>query len=150
MHDAVMKKLEELEQRLDVIEGMLNMIVEELRLLRRPKGSRTYSSEEGRGLLRLIREKLFIDVEEVYSRALLRRLVERGLVILLRDDTVNREFLTTRESVRKLYNKLPLNTSSIDSLSEREYQLLLILNRLGYVILKDNEYVPTELIKELL
>ena len=145
-----MKKLEELEQRLDVIEGMLNIVIEELRLLRRSKGSRTYGAGEGERLLRYIREKLFMDVEEVYSRSHLRRLVERGMAILLRDDAANREFLTTRESIRRLYEKLPLSISSIDSLNEREYQLLLILNRLGYVILKDNEYVPTELIRELL
>ncbi len=150
MHDYLVKKLEELEQRLDVIEGMLNVIMEELRQLKRSGGAFKQRRVEKGNLLRYVRERLFVDVNEVYSKALLRKLVESGAVILLRDEASNREILTTRDSVRKLYEKLPLQVSSVENLDEREYQLLIILNRLGYVILKDNTYVPTDLIKELL
>ncbi|WP_243675153.1 hypothetical protein [Vulcanisaeta distributa] len=74
----------------------------------------------------------------------------RGKVVLLRDETANREVATTKEIIRKLLSKLPISVNEIDKLSDREYELLTILNRLGYVLLRDNKYVVSEAAKEFI
>jgi hypothetical protein len=77
-------------------------------------------------------------------------LIANGRLVLLRDETANREVVTTKEVVRNLLSKLPISVNDIDKLSDREYELLLILNRLGYVLLRDNKYVVTEAAKEFI
>ncbi|MEL9991122.1 MAG: hypothetical protein QXP98_09000 [Thermoproteus sp.] len=156
MHDdeECLKRLKELEERLEALEGLVNLALEELRDLRslleqkEVAGPERRKSEGTHPLLRAIEDRLFLDTKEIRSKNALRRLVEQGVAILLRDEAANREVVTTKKIVLDLLNKLPLDVDKAESLGEREYELLEILNRLGYVIKKDNKYVATELADE--
>ncbi|MFB6490855.1 MAG: hypothetical protein TU35_006380 [Thermoproteus sp. AZ2] len=96
----------------------------------------------------MIAEKKFMDINEIKSKTALRKLLERGAVVALRDEGANREVVTTKEVILELLNKLPLPVDEVEKLDEREYELLEILNRLGYVIKKDNKYMATDLAQE--
>lgn len=155
--DECAEAIRELKERVEALEGLLNLVLEELRdvrgLLERgpAEGAR---SGAGRGqprrhpLLQLIEEKKYIEADEVRSKTALRKLMERGVVVGLRDEGANREVITTKEVIRDLLNKLPLAVDDVDKLDEREYELLELLNRLGYVIKKDNKYIATDLARE--
>ncbi|ADN50282.1 hypothetical protein [Vulcanisaeta distributa] len=148
------KLLREVLERLEAIEGELDLIKEELRELRtqgitQPQ-QQLRSQQLGGGLLKAISNNLFLDTRDVMAKRLLKRLIDEGKVVLLRDETANREVVTTKEIIRKLLSKLPISINEIDKLSDREYELLTILNRLGYVLLKDNKYVISEAAKEFI
>jgi len=101
-------------------------------------------------LIKAISDNLFLDTRDVMAKRLLKRLIDNGKVVLLRDESANREVVTTKEVIRNLLGKLPISINEIDKLSDREYELLLILNRLGYVLLRDNKYVVSEASKEFI
>ncbi|WP_054857057.1 hypothetical protein [Vulcanisaeta sp. JCM 16159] len=148
------KLLREVLERLEAIEGELDLIKEELRELRgqgitQPR-QQSRSQQLGGGLLKAINNNLFLDTRDVMAKRLLKRLLDEGKVVLLRDETTNREVTTTKEIIRKLLSKLPISINEIDKLSDREYELLTILNRLGYVLLRDNKYVVSEAAKEFI
>ena len=146
--------LKEVLERLASIEGELDLVREEIRELRGRGVGESRSLPEtrqvGGGLLRAIDENLFLETRDVLSKRLLKRLIDNGRVILLRDETANREIATTKEIIRRLLSKLPISINEIDKLSDREYELLTILNRLGYVLLKDNKYVASDAAKEFI
>ena len=146
--------LREVLERLEAIEGELDLVKEELRELRSQETQQPRqqprSQQLGGGLLKAIDSNLFLDTRDVMAKRLLKRLIDEGKVVLLRDETANREVVTTKEIIRKLLSKLPISINEIDKLSDREYELLTILNRLGYVLLKDNKYVASEAAKEFI
>ncbi|GAB6943633.1 hypothetical protein [Vulcanisaeta sp. JCM 14467] len=148
------KLLREVLERLETIEGELDLIKEELRELRGQEApqlrQQSRSQQLGGGLLKAIDNNLFLDTRDVMARRLLKRLIDESKVVLLRDETANREVVTTKEVIRKLLSKLPISVNDIDKLSDKEYELLTILNRLGYVLLKDNKYVASETAKEFI
>ncbi len=150
--DECAKRLKELEERIEALEGLVNLALEELRDIRsllEQKGEVAKRREEGgHPLLRTIEDKKFLDTKEVRSKGALRRLVEEGVAVILRDEGANREIVTTKKIISDLLNRLPLDVEKAQSLEEREYQLLEILNRLGYVIKKDDKYVATPLAEE--
>nr|KJR72558.1 MAG: hypothetical protein TU36_01320 [Vulcanisaeta sp. AZ3] len=151
-YDECIRLLREVLERLEAIEGELDMIREEIKELQSGGRERTISGtfQEGRGLIKAISDNLFLDTKDIVAKGLLRRLIANGRLVLLRDETANREVVTTKEVVRNLLSKLPISVNDIDKLSDREYELLLILNRLGYVLLRDNKYVVTEAAKEFI
>jgi uncharacterized protein YllA (UPF0747 family) len=53
-----------------------------------------------------------------------------------------------KEAARQLLDKLPMSLKDAEKLPERDYELLQILNRLGYVLLKGGTYVKTDLAEE--
>lgn len=153
--DECIRLLKEVLERLESIEGELDLIREEIKELRGQglKGRQAIlreDAQEGRGLIKAINDNLFLDTKDIVAKRALKRLIDSGRVILLRDETANREVVTTKEVVRNLLSKLPISINEIDKLSDREYELLLILNRLGYVLLRDNKYVATEAAKEFI
>ncbi len=148
--DEIIKLLREILERLEAIEGMLDLIREELKELREKGPAIRRGKSGGDGLLRVLNERLFLDTREITSRKALQRLLEEGKAILLRDEGANREIVTTKEAIRRIIEKLPLPIEEAAKLDDREYELLVTLNRLGYVLLKDNKYVPTEAVKELI
>ncbi len=146
--------IREVLERLEAIEGELDLIKEELRELhgRDTAQVQARSQQLGGGLLKAISNNLFLDTRDVMAKRLLKRLIdEGGKVVVLRDEAANREVVTTKEIIRKLLSKLPISINDIDKLSDREYELLTILNRLGgYVLLRDNKYVISETAKEFI
>ncbi len=143
--------LREVLERIEAIEGELDLIKEELRELRNREATpQSRSQQFGDNLLRAINNNLFLETRDVIAKRLLKRLIDKGKVVLLRDETANREVVTTKEIIRKLLSKLPISINDIDKLSDREYELLTILNRLGYVLLRDNKYVISEAAKEFI
>jgi len=150
--DECARMLKELEERVEALEGLVNLALEELRdirsLLEQRGGAARARDEGGHPLLRAIEERKFLDTKEIRSKNALRALLERGVVVLLRDEGANREVATTKKIVSDLLSRLPLDVEKAESLGEREYELLEILNRLGYVIKKDNKYVATQLAEE--
>lgn len=143
--------LKEVINRLEVIEGQLDMLREEIEELKsQVRTEKPMERQAPPSLVRLINERLFMDTKEVMAKNLLKRLVASNRVIILRDEGANREIVTTKEIIRKLLSKLPLSTTDATKLNDREYELLQILNRLGYVLLRDNKYVPSEEAKEFI
>ncbi len=153
-YSECIKLLREILERLETIEGELELVRDELRELRgqgiKQRSSLTGMQQFGGGLLRLINESLFLDTKDVLSKRLLKRLIDGGRVVLLRDESANREVVTTKEIIRRLLSKLPISINEINKLSDREYELLTILNRLGYVLLRDNKYVISDAAKEFI
>jgi len=136
----VLQVVKRLEERVAAIEGMLEMLMSEQRGETRRRPGTTLVDE--------IRRRVYIPVNEIRSRSLLRRLIESGEVVLLRDEGANREVVTLKEVIRRVLGKLPLRQEEAAKLDEREYELLQMLNRLGYVLLRDGSYVKTELARE--
>lgn len=153
-YNECIRLLKEVLERLESIEGELDLIKEEIGELRSQGRSKAVAYHEspqgGRGLIKAISDNLFLDTRDVMAKRLLKRLIDNGKVVLLRDESANREVVTTKEVVRNLLGKLPISINEIDKLSDREYELLLILNRLGYVLLRDNKYVVSEASKEFI
>ena len=153
-YNECIRLLKEVLERLESIEGELDLIKEEIGELRSQGRSKAVafheSSQGGRGLIKAISDNLFLDTRDVMAKRLLKRLIDNGKVVLLRDESANREVVTTKEVIRNLLGKLPISINEIDKLSDREYELLLILNRLGYVLLRDNKYVVSEASKEFI
>ncbi len=153
-YNECIRLLKEVLERLESIEGELDLIKEEIRELRSQGRSKAVAYHEspqgGRGLIKAISDNLFLDTRDVMAKRLLKRLIDNGKVVLLRDESANREVVTTKEVIRNLLGKLPISINEIDKLSDREYELLLILNRLGYVLLRDNKYVVSEASKEFI
>ncbi|BDR92063.1 hypothetical protein [Vulcanisaeta souniana] len=153
-YSECIRLLREVLERLESIEGELDLVKDELRELReqgiKQQSSSTGTQQFGSGLLRLINESLFLDTKDVLSKRLLKRLIDSGRVILLRDESANREVVTTKEIIRRLLSKLPISINEINKLSDREYELLTMLNRLGYVLLRDNKYVISDTAKEFI
>jgi hypothetical protein len=153
-YNECIRLLKEVLERLESIEGELDLIKEEIGELRSQGRSKAVAYHEspqgGRGLIKAISDNLFLDTRYVMAKRLLKRLIDNGKVVLLRDESANREVVTTKEVIRNLLGKLPISINEIDKLSDREYELLLILNRLGYVLLRDNKYVVSEASKEFI
>ena len=153
-YNECIRLLKEVLERLESIEGELDLIKEEIGELRSQGRSKAVAYHEspqgGRGLIKAISDNLFLDTRDVMAKRLLKRLIDNGKVVLLRDESTNREVVTTKEVIRNLLGKLPISINEIDKLSDREYELLLILNRLGYVLLRDNKYVVSEASKEFI
>ncbi|KUO81137.1 MAG: hypothetical protein RXN89_06080 [Vulcanisaeta sp.] len=153
-YNECIRLLKEVLERLESIEGELDLIKEEIGELRSQGRSKAVAYHEspqgGRGLIKAISDNLFLDTRDVMAKRLLKRLIDNGKVVLLRDESANREVVTTKEVIRNLLGKLPISINEIDKLSDREYELLLILNRLGYVLLRDNKYVVSEASKEFI
>ncbi len=156
--DEVLKLLRQIFERLESIEGILELIrqdlkdlrkiirsTEELRVGRRSRDKERYSLKD------VIDKMIYLETKDIKAKELLRRLINKGELITLRDDVLNLEVVTTPKVIRNIIKKLPVQVSEVDKiLSEREYQLLKVLNRLGYVLIKDNQYVATDLVKELI
>jgi hypothetical protein len=153
-YNECIRLLKEVLERLESIEGELDLIKEEIGELRSQGRSKAVAYHEspqgGRGLIKAISDNLFLDTRDVMAKRLLKRLIDNGKIVLLRDESANREVVTTKEVIRNLLGKLPISINEIDKLSDREYELLLILNRLGYVLLRDNKYVVSEASKEFI
>ncbi|MCU7788409.1 hypothetical protein ODS41_10855 [Pyrobaculum sp. 3827-6] len=133
-------------ERLDEIEIMLNTVLEELRELK--KSAPGARQPQKSSFIDMLREKKFVQLSEIKSRQALRQALERGLVLVLRDEGANREYVVLKEAARELLEKLPISVSDAEKLGGREYELLQILNRLGYVLLKGGQYIKTELAEE--
>jgi hypothetical protein len=133
-------------ERLDEIEIMLNTVLEELRELK--KSAPGARQPQKSSFIDMLREKKFVQLSEIKSRQALRQALERGLVLVLRDEGANREYVVLKEAARELLEKLPMSVSDAEKLGGREYELLQILNRLGYVLLKGGQYIKTELAEE--
>ncbi|AFA38312.1 hypothetical protein Pogu_0285 [Pyrobaculum oguniense TE7] len=134
-------------ERLDEIEILLNTILEEVRELKK-RGGIAEQRHAPSSFIELLRERKFIPLGEVKSRQALRQALERGLVVVLRDEGANKEVVVLKEAARELLNKLPISVKDAEKLGERDYELLQILNRLGYVLLKGGQYIKTELAEE--
>jgi hypothetical protein len=132
-------------ERLDELEILLNTILEEVREL---KKTRPQQKEGPKSFIEVLRDKRFMPLTEIKSRQALRQAMERGLVLILRDEGANREVVVLKEAARQLLDKLPMSLKDAEKLPERDYELLQILNRLGYVLLKGGTYVKTDLAEE--
>ncbi|MFN3804358.1 MAG: hypothetical protein ACK4SY_04830 [Pyrobaculum sp.] len=129
--------------RLDELEILLNTLLEEMRELKKgPVG------QVPKSLVDVLKLHKFIPLGEVKSRQALRQAMERGLVVVLRDEGANREVVVLKEAARQLLDKLPLSLQEAERLDRRSYELLQLLNRLGYVLLKGSQYVKTDLAEE--
>jgi hypothetical protein len=131
--------------RLDEIEILLNTILEEIREIKKAKPQ---PKEAPKSFIEILRDRKFLPLTEVKSRQALRQAMERGLVLILRDEGANREVVVLKEAARQLLDKLPMSLKDAEKLPERDYELLQILNRLGYVLLKGGTYVKTDLAEE--
>jgi hypothetical protein len=132
-------------ERLDELEILLNTILEEVREL---KKTRPQQKEGPKSFIEVLRDKRFMPLTEIKSRQALRQAMERGLVLILRDEGANREVVVLKEAARQLLDKLPMSLKDAEKLPERDYELLQMLNRLGYVLLKGGTYVKTDLAEE--
>jgi hypothetical protein len=132
-------------ERLDELEILLNTILEEVREL---KKTRPQPKEGPKSFIEVLRDKRFMPLTEIKSRQALRQAMERGLVLILRDEGANREVVVLKEAARQLLDKLPMSLKDAERLPERDYELLQMLNRLGYVLLKGGTYVKTDLAEE--
>ncbi len=132
-------------ERLDELEILLNTILEEVREL---KKTRPQQREGPKSFIEVLRDKRFMPLTEIKSRQALRQAMERGLVLILRDEGANREVVVLKEAARQLLDKLPMSLKDAEKLPERDYELLQMLNRLGYVLLKGGTYVKTDLAEE--
>ncbi|MCC6020436.1 MAG: hypothetical protein LM577_03605 [Thermoproteaceae archaeon] len=145
--EELKRAVERVLERIDEMEVLLNAILDELRELR--SGARAEAGARAPGsLIGELREKLFLPVSEVRSKGALKRALERGLLVVLRDEGANREVAVLKEAARRLLSRLPMSAEDAERLSEREYELLQILNRLGYVLLRGGQYVKTSLAEE--
>jgi hypothetical protein len=131
--------------KLDEIEILLNTILEEIREIKKAKPQ---PREAPKSFIEILRDRKFLPLTEVKSRQALRQAMERGLVLILRDEGANREVVVLKEAARQLLDKLPMSLKDAEKLPERDYELLQILNRLGYVLLKGGTYVKTDLAEE--
>ncbi len=128
-------------ERLDELEIVLNTLLEEVRELKR-------GSPKREPFIEILKTRKYIPLSEVKSRQALRQAMERGLVTILRDEGANREVVVLKEAVRQLLDKLPMTSQQVGELDERSYELLQMLNRLGYVLTKGNQYIKTDLAEE--
>ena len=133
-------------ERLDEIEILLNTVLEELRELKKRKPEARQAPKSS--LIEILRERKFMPLSEVKSKPALRQALERGLVLVLRDEGANKELVVLKEAARDLLDKLPMSVKDAEKLSERDYELLQVLNRLGYVLLKGGQYIKTDLAEE--
>jgi len=139
------ENLKKVLDRLDEIEILLNTILEEIREIKKAKPQ---PKEAPKSFIEILRDRKFLPLTEVKSRQALRQAMERGLVLILRDEGANREVVVLKEAARQLLDKLPMSLKDAEKLPERDYELLQILNRLGYVLLKGGTYVKTDLAEE--
>ncbi|MGC9152332.1 MAG: hypothetical protein ACP5GY_01190 [Vulcanisaeta sp.] len=154
-YSECIRLLKEILERLEAIEGEIDLIKEEIREIRgqeygRARVVNTEAMPRGGSLIKMINDNLFLDTKDVIAKRLLKRLIDSGRVVLLRDETANREVVTTKDIIRRLLSKLPISINEIEKLNDREYELLTILNRLGYVLLRDNKYVVSESAREFI
>lgn len=130
-------------ERLDELEIVLNTLLEEVRELKKGTPKKMPQS-----FIEILKTRKYISLSEIKSRQALRQAMERGLVTILRDEGANREIVIFKEAARQLLDKLPMTSQQVEKLDERSYELLQILNRLGYVLIKGNQYVKTDLAEE--
>lgn len=131
-------------EKLDEIEILLNTVLEELRELKRGRAERRVGSS----FIEVLRDRRFIPLAEVRSKQVLRQALDRGVVVILRDEGANREVVVLKEAARNLLERLPMSVADAERLDPRDYELLQILNRLGYVLLRGGQYIKTELAEE--
>jgi hypothetical protein len=86
-------------ERLDELEILLNTILEEVREL---KKTRPQQKEGPKSFIEVLRDKRFMPLTEIKSRQALRQAMERGLVLILRDEGANREVVVLKEAARQL------------------------------------------------
>jgi hypothetical protein len=139
------ENLKKVLDRLDEIEILLNTILEEIREIKKAKPQPRGAPKS---FIEILRDRKFLPLTEVKSRQALRQAMERGLVLILRDEGANREVVVLKEAARQLLDKLPMSLKDAEKLPERDYELLQMLNRLGYVLLKGGTYVKTDLAEE--
>ncbi len=145
--DYIESAIENVLKRLDKIEKMLQTLNEKLEKARPVTRRESY----GTTLLDMVRDNVYLETNKIRAKRTLKRLIDEGKLVLLRDDMLNLEVVTTPDTIKNILKKLPLPVEEADKvLSEREYELLKILNRLGYVLIKDNVYVCSELANEFL
>ncbi|MEM1662568.1 MAG: hypothetical protein QXU58_04250 [Pyrobaculum sp.] len=137
------REIRQVLEKLDEIEILLNTVLEELRELKRGR----FEKQRG-SFIDFLRERRYISITEIKSRQVLRQALEKGLVVVLKDEAANREIVVLKEVVRKLLERLPISIDDAERLEPREYELLQILNRLGYVLQKGGQYIKTELAEE--
>ncbi|MEM0468669.1 MAG: hypothetical protein QXT27_05680 [Pyrobaculum sp.] len=137
------REIRQVLEKLDEIEILLNTVLEELRELKRGR----FEKQRG-SFVDFLRERRYISITEIKSRQILRQALEKGLVVVLKDEAANREIVVLKEVVRKLLERLPISIDDAERLEPREYELLQILNRLGYVLQKGGQYIKTELAEE--
>ncbi|MEM0369926.1 MAG: hypothetical protein QXK71_04475 [Pyrobaculum sp.] len=137
------REIRQVLEKLDEIEILLNTVLEELRELKRGR----FEKQRG-SFVDFLRERRYISITEIKSRQVLRQALEKGLVVVLKDEAANREIVVLKEVVRKLLERLPISIDDAERLEPREYELLQILNRLGYVLQKGGQYIKTELAEE--
>lgn len=131
-------------EKLDEIEILLNTVLEELRELKRGRAERRVGSS----FIEVLRDRRFIPLAEVRSKQVLRQALDRGVVVILRDEGANREVVVLKDAARNLLERLPMSVADAERLDPRDYELLQILNRLGYVLLRGGQYIKTELAEE--
>ena len=105
-YNECIRLLKEVLERLESIEGELDLIKEEIGELRSQGRSKAVAYHEspqgGRGLIKAISDNLFLDTRDVMAKRLLKRLIDNGKVVLLRDESANREVVTTKEVIKNL------------------------------------------------
>jgi len=139
-------KIEELSEKIEKIEKTIAKTSKV-----RTAVGRAQLEAEMREILELIRKNLFVETKSIVNKKALRMLIESGKVVVLRDEMLNLEIVTTPSIVRKILLRLPKSVDEVvKEFTDREYELLKILNRLGYVLISDNKYVVSDLAKEFL
>ncbi len=149
--DDVKAKLDEICSRLDEISARITKLEREIAKVSKTRKHTSTREENAREILESIKRNLFVETKSILNKRALKELIDSGKVILLRDEVLNLEIATTPEIVRRILAKLPKDADKVArEFSEREYELLRILNRLGYVLIRDNRYVVSELAREFL
>jgi uncharacterized protein YydD (DUF2326 family) len=145
--DYIESALEDISKRLDKIEKILQDLSEKLEKARPVTRRGPY----GTTLLEMVKDNVYLETNKIRAKRTLKRLIDEGKLVLLRDDMLNLEVVTTPDIIRSILKKLPVPVEEADKVfNEREYELLKILNRLGYVLIRDNVYVRSELANEFL
>ncbi len=140
--------LREILSRLDVIEGEIEVLrgkLDEIRELLEVRERRRVKKEVRKyyeDLVQYIEDRVYVFPSEIKAKKKLQRLIEEGVLVHLRDEGLNVEVITTKKVIERILAKLPLKVTDVDKvLTEREQQLFVLLNRLGYILKKGDIYV---------
>ncbi|MEM4776187.1 MAG: hypothetical protein QXZ55_03230, partial [Pyrobaculum sp.] len=108
------REIRQVLEKLDEIEILLNTVLEELRELKRGR----FEKQRG-SFIDFLRERRYISITEIKSRQVLRQALEKGLVVVLKDEAANREIVVLKEVVRKLLERLPISIDDAERLEPR-------------------------------
>jgi hypothetical protein len=100
-------------ERLDELEILLNTILEEVREL---KKTRPQQKEGPKSFIEVLRDRRFMPLTDIKSRQALRQAMERGLVLVMRDEGANRDVVVLKEAARQLLDKLPMSVGDAEKL----------------------------------